>query len=188
MEISDLAYKLILLLSPGIVTALLFRYLTIHKSFTAFYFFVAASFFGITNYLLVEFLAQVFYLIPQKIFFKNNSELQPFLKIWQTFFENEIQPNKIELLYVFLISIPVGFISVFLHQRKILIRFANNFLKITNRTGDDDVWSFFLNSQETHWVWVRDFRQKLTYFGMIRDFLILVKKEKYSCQMYRFLI
>jgi hypothetical protein len=41
------------------------------------------------------------------------------------------------------------------------------FLKVTRRFGDEDVWNYFNNIREVNWVFVRDHKLDLIYFGWI---------------------
>lgn len=43
-------------------------------------------------------------------------------------------------------------------------------IKATKRSGDEDQWEYLLNSEDTEWVYVRDHRYGLVYFGEVRGY------------------
>ncbi len=52
-------------------------------------------------------------------------------------------------------------------------RFVNNIarkLRVSSRSGDEDVWDYFHNSSDTGWIFVRDHRLGLVYYGAVTAF------------------
>lgn len=174
MEISDLAVRIIIVFIPGFLTTLLFRYLSTHKEYTNFYFIVLSSLFGISNYLLLEILFQIknlfwntyFILTLPNYFFQNKL----FVGLWGSIVDRTFKVESIEVVYSSLIAIVSAFFYSYIYQKKLILRFANSTLKITGKSGDDDTWSYYLNSKGLRWVWVRDFNNSLTYFGEVIAF------------------
>lgn len=64
------------------------------------------------------------------------------------------------------IAIPLAFAASALYTYKTLNRIGR-FLSVTKRFGDEDVWSYFNNVYGTQWVFVRDHKLDLLYFGWI---------------------
>ncbi len=176
MEISDLALRIIIVLIPGFLTTLLFRYLSTHKEYSNFYFMVLSAVFGLSNYIILELLYQIVHLgkiILNKVFGIFDSyplDGKLFVSLWTSLIDRTFSVNSEEIFFSSLIAILSSFIYTFIYQRKILLRFAHNFLHITNKSGDDDIWSHYLNSGNVDWIWIRDFSNSLTYFGKIEAF------------------
>jgi hypothetical protein len=54
-------------------------------------------------------------------------------------------------------------------QNKVINRIAN-WLRISEKYGDENLFSFFLNAKEISWVWVRIPSKNLTYEGYRESF------------------
>ena len=81
----------------------------------------------------------------------------------------QVSLNFFEIVYASLLSIVVGLLSAFIYNKKLLYRVARS-LKVTQHYGDDDVWSFVTNSDDVEWLFVRDHKVGLVYFGWLSVF------------------
>ena len=81
--------------------------------------------------------------------------------------KNAIQP--IEIILASAISIPVAALVSKAINSKMLNRIAQN-LEISDKYGDENLFSFFLNAEETNWVYVRDPERNFTYRGQVFSF------------------
>ncbi|MBM4056201.1 MAG: hypothetical protein FJ264_16335 [Planctomycetes bacterium] len=77
--------------------------------------------------------------------------------------------NFKEIVFVTILSIPIGFLFTFLLNYKVLFRVAHK-LKISKKFGDLDVWSYIMNSKTPEWVVIRDIENDLMYEGWIEAF------------------
>ncbi|AYV55421.1 hypothetical protein EFP84_07785 [Leptospira kmetyi] len=174
MDISDLALRLIIVLIPGFLTTLIFRYLSTHKDYSNFYFIVLSSVFGLFNYLFLEFGYQIWFLFRNLYFWFMNKEPIPesrlFVSLWKSLMDRSFKVETSEIVFASLIALGAALFYTWIYQKKIILRFANVRLRLTNKSGDDDIWSHYLNSKDVTWVWIRDFNHSLTYFGVIRAF------------------
>ncbi len=167
---TDLLWRLFVLLLPGVLATLFIRYITTNKEYSPFYFIVYAAAIGISNLLFIEFIYSICNIIwaifdsSIKLCFGLN------LKIWDAIFKPQNSNfNTFEIVLTYIVTIPFAFLIGYLIKKKSLI----NFLKkrnFTSRIGDDDIFNFYLNSQETYWVLVRDNGTKLTYYGKVRAY------------------
>ena len=174
MEISELAWRLLFIFVPGLITILVVRHLSIHKEFTSFYFIIYSFLAGIINF----FLAEVIIYLKDYLSYQLKLNLCPHilhvytrnsLQIWEALFNNKQNIPLDEVSLISLLAIFTGLFGSAGIQHKWLIRFSRKF-GITKRFGDDDVWSLFLNSKTTEWVYIRNRKNGLTYFGKIRAF------------------
>lgn len=78
--------------------------------------------------------------------------------------------NVNEIVYTSLISIFLGVFIVFVINRKLFHRAAKK-IGITNKFAEPGVWEFvFESSDPTDWVLVRDYKNKLSYYGWVSAF------------------
>lgn len=100
-------------------------------------------------------------------------------------FEDLISGNSLEIYEILggaVFGIILGFTFSFSKNKNYFHRFAQKY-NITNKYGDDDVWTFFLNADfkeleqsendensddSVHkWVFVRDLKERLLFYGYI---------------------
>lgn len=155
MQISELTLKLILLLIPGSLACIIYERLTIHKQWTSFKFITNAILFGAISYLI----AGVLYNIC--------GTDESFKSFWDNLPTKDIPYNVI--LKSSLISIFVGLASTGIDHYKLINRFGK-LIKLTNKYGDENLYSYFLNAEEVDEVYVRDIENKLTYHGFVNSF------------------
>jgi len=80
--------------------------------------------------------------------------------------------NKVdflEIVYVSIISIPIGFMFVYFINYNFLNRFARS-IRSTKKYSEVDVWSHLMNSKIPEWVYIRDIKNNLVYYGWIQNF------------------
>ena len=167
MEISELTLKLIIILFPGAIATIIIEKLTIHKVWSPFKFIINSIIMGIFSYLglqLIQFSHVFFYnLIP------NCNNLKYInLTIWNSIENSKIIPFD-EVLYSSLFGVIVGAIGTKFETSKILNTFGKK-LKITNKYGQENLFSYFLNNDETIYIYLRDYKNNRTYFGYIKSF------------------
>lgn len=152
MEISELTLKLILLLIPGAVASIIYEKLTIQKKWPAFKFLAHSILFGALSYLLTQ-------LIPGW-----GSGLESF---WKNLPTKEIPFEAISKAIV--TSLAIGFASSGINHWKLVNRFGK-MLALTNKYGDENLYSYFLNARNVFEVYVRDIGNNLTYHGQVNSF------------------
>lgn len=74
-----------------------------------------------------------------------------------------------ELLNTCLFGIVSGLFVTKMVQDKWVHKLARRY-KISNKFGDENLYTRFLNSKEVDWVWVRDRRTDLIYEGDVQAF------------------
>ncbi len=77
-----------------------------------------------------------------------------------------------EIIIASLIGVPVALLASAIQTYK-LINLLGRFIRVTRRSGDEDVWDYFHNLPDTpehEWVFVRDHKTGLVYFGFIRAY------------------
>lgn len=155
MEISEFTLKLIILLIPGAIASVIFEKLTIHRKWTAFQFVSNSILFGGTSYLLAQ------------LFFNICGQDQALTNFWRNLSSKEIPFSAI--LKAIIASVIIGFACSALDHYKVLNNLAKK-LRITNKYGDENLYSYFLNAKNVNEVYLRDIKNNITYHGMIDSY------------------
>jgi len=169
MEISELVWKLFLLLLPGIITTLFVRYITTNKNYPPFYFVIYSAILGMGTFLFMEFFISIYNIIVAIFSSKVDLEWGLNLSFWNSIFNNGDGLKKNEIVAAYLVAIPFGLFIGYIIQRKKLNLFLQR-IKLTTRFNDGDVWSHFLNIVDVEWVIIRDNKKNLAYFGNVRSY------------------
>ena len=101
------------------------------------------------------------------------------------FFEAALSENVdiewSEIIIASLIGVPIAFIAAAIHTYK-LINLLGQCIRVTRRAGDEDVWDGFHNLPDTpeyQWVFVRDHKTELVYYGWICAYSDSEKERDY---------
>lgn len=161
MNLSEFAFKLILLFLPGIICSYIVDTFTNHKERTQFQFLVNSYVYGLISYGL--------YWLFMHMFGSSigvSADTVSFLKTLQN--SDETVSFK-EIGYACLVSIILASFVTFMHTHKLHFRLFR-WLKITNKFGELDVWGYLMNSEDVSWITVRDVESNLMYDGWIQAF------------------
>lgn len=166
MQITELVWNLFLILMPGVVATLMFKQIFSGVKYTVFEFVINSALFGIATFIIME-LGYSIYNIVIALFSKDITiSCGLNLSIWNNLFDGNEEFNKIELIVAYLLSIPLGLFYGYAFSKKFLNKVFQK-LGLTNRYGDNDVWSYFLNSKDIEWIIVHNKKTELSYFGKI---------------------
>lgn len=162
MDISEFAFKLLLLFFPGLICAFLVDQLTVHRPRENFLFIIQSFVLGLLSYFsywaILRIAAKIF---PEKI--------NPSLTFLRALTDSNTQYSFREIAYVTVCAVVIGLMFTFLSQHKVLNRVARN-IGLTKKFGELDVWGFFMNVKEIEWVTVRDHANDLILDGWIQAF------------------
>lgn len=157
---SELTVKLIILLLPGAISTLIFGKLILHKEWDSFKFVLYSILFGAFSFLILQILLNILNLVSDA-FIEN-------LSIWNTLTDSQKIPYA-EIGYSTGISIILAFVISRVENKKVISKIAKK-LGISNKYGDENLFSRFLNSPNTDYVYVRDIKNNLTYHGWVKSF------------------
>lgn len=165
---NQLIVIMMVILLPGILSTVICDKITRHSKWSYFKFSVYSILLGWLSYIALQ---VIFIIVPDAISSDPftvswNSEL---LNVWHVLFDiNNTNGDGLykEVFYASIVSVFVAFFaSAFVHY-KILNKIALR-LKISTKYGDENLFSYYLNLGEIHWVYVRDQSRNLTYKGEI---------------------
>jgi hypothetical protein len=152
MELGDLAFKLILILSPGILATMLYRRIIIKKKWESIDIGLNTLLFGILSYLLL----QGFY---------NLCDWGDLI-IWQTLQDNEVLPYK-EIFWSAVWSIFVALIAGIIVNTNAINKVAI-WLSISSKYGEENLFYTFLSSKNTNEIHLKDIDNNLVYNGYVK--------------------
>ncbi len=155
MEISELTLKLIIILIPGAIATRVYQKVTIHEKWTSFQFIANSILFGSFSYLITE------------LFIVKLYDDKRLINFWNDLPTSEI-PYDI-VLKTCITGLFIGLIVSAIDHFKILNWFAKK-IKISNKYGDENLYSHFLNASNVTEVYVRDLENNTTYHGIIDSF------------------
>ncbi len=160
---NQLVVTLIVILLPGIIANVICDKVTVHSKWTSFKFSLYAFVLGIGCYVAL----QVIYYLVNMVF---SCSLSPaawsHLEIWKSAMaDNPTIPPK-EVIFATFLSLPISLFTSFLINHKIFNKIAQ-YLHISSKYGDENLFSYYLNAQETDWLYIRDIENGLTYQGRI---------------------
>jgi hypothetical protein len=169
MVISELIWKLFLLLLPGVIATIMVRYITTCKQYSVFEFIVYSAIYGIGVFVIME-LSYSLYSILSSIFIKDVKLVWGLnLDVWNLFYGSDKKINSLEIFISYLLSVPLGFLWGIIVTRNRLLELAKRY-KLTYRYGDSDIWSYFLSSSNREWFNLINKRDNLTYSGKLEAY------------------
>ena len=160
MDISELAVRLVVMMLPGVVSALIVERLTVHKSWDAFRFPMYSLLLGGACYLLM----QAFLNVSHCMFGIGGT-----LVFWNALNDAKAILNYREIFSAVAVSVFVGVLVSFAINRKWFNRMAQA-LRLTEKYGDESLFYFFLNSPNVAWVRIKLVDEDLIYDGYRESF------------------
>lgn len=163
MNIDRFFFRIILLLIPGIIGSRIFRKLKhssrADKKYDSWIDFFEILVFAVFSSLLYD----CFILLINSIF-----DIEEALT-FTVFTKDDSYFSLMQYIGLLATSLVLALLSCYACNRRLVYRIAKK-IKLTNRYGDEDVWERFNNTNKSDWVYIRDNKQKLTYFGNIHTF------------------
>lgn len=165
---NELGVLIAIILFPGLIATVICDKITVHfKPWGPFKYAVNSFVLGVWSYALLQLITFLIGLFPSSITFL--PQLAGTLDIWSVATSAERNIELAEVFTAALMAIPVAFIAAWLTNLKMFNRIATR-MGISERYGDENLFSFYLNFKETDWVYVRDFENNLTYEGRVHSF------------------
>lgn len=163
---NSLAVAIAITLLPGLIASVICDKITVHsKRWDAFKYSIYSFLFGVLSYGLLQFVEYAYQHILGflcKPYVIQTSTLA----VW-SIIQNEKAPIVLsEIGWATLLSPVVALIASSLVNYKVVNKIAQK-LRVSQKYGDENLFSFFLNAKEVDWVYVRDKEAGFTYFGRV---------------------
>ncbi len=152
--LGDLAFRLIIILFPGIISTLIYKKLVIKKKWESIDYGLNTLLYGIIAYL---FLQAIFY-----------CRQKGDLVIWQRLQDNQIVPYE-EVLWASSISVFVGLFGAMIENKNFINKLGTA-ICITAKYGENNLFYNFLSRNEVVEVHVKDPLNNLIYTGYLKYF------------------
>lgn len=164
MDISELTIKIIFLCFPGIICYFLYNSLVGKKTESDLETALSIFVFSVLSYLV----AGVFLSIIRKMVSSDDFFLS--VNNFDLFLNKSASLSYTELFNASIASIFVSYGMAVIYNRK-SVNLIAKLMKVSNRSGDEDVWHFFHNADKAEmndgWIFVRDHKAQLVYYGYI---------------------
>ena len=154
---------MILLLTPGILGILILDSLIEHRQWSAFLYTVYAIVFGTAVYVAEHIGLRLYWLLASP---PGDMHL---LSIWSIISgrSTEVNPAEIYIGLIVAVLLAAGV------SRAVNYKYANRLarvFKLSSKFGDENLFSYFLNTNESVWVHVRDIEDDVTYRGKVASY------------------
>jgi len=163
---NSLAISIAIILFPGLVASIICDKITVHSPrWDAFKYSIYSFLFGILSYALLELSFYIYQFIST---IGSSTDIAPVinLKIWSIIHDEKKCIVLSEIFLATLFAPITALIASLVVNYKIINRIAQS-IGVTQKYGDENLFSFFLNAKEVDWVYVRDRGAELTYFGRV---------------------
>lgn len=154
---------LMVILMPGVIATIISDKLTSHSKWDSFKFTLYAITLGIFAYSLLQI---VVYAIDLMKSVSLRSIQWSHLDIWNSALNGSSNIRPWEICAATVFAIPVAFLASWSINFKIFNKIANK-IKVSNKYGDENLFSYYLNAREIDWVYVRDMLNNFTYEGRV---------------------
>lgn len=154
MNLGDLAFRLIIILFPGIISTLIYKKLVIKKKWESIDYGLNTLLFGILTYILLQ---GIYYCLQKGD-----------LAIWQRLQDDQTVPYE-EVLWASLVSVIVGLIASLIENKQCVNKLGT-MICITTKYGENNLFYNFLSSTDISEVHVKDPINNLIYTGYLKYF------------------
>lgn len=173
MKISALFIRVVVLVLPGLVGSLFYRKLRGGRQQKDWRDLAEITLFALSSYALYGAALELF-----------AAEGPVAL---QALFDESVPVRWTEVVVASVISVGLAILASYAQRYKLINWFGRK-IGATNRYGDEDVWEYLHNSDVSSWLYVRDHKQNLVYYGWLELFsesgddreLLLSDVEVYS--------
>jgi hypothetical protein len=166
---NSLAVAIAIILLPGLIASVICDKVTVHsKRWDAFKYSIYSFLFGVLSYGLLQFIEyayqQILGLLCKPYVIQTST-----LAVW-SIIQNEKAPIVLsEVGWATLLSPIVALIASSLVNYKVVNKIAQKF-RVSQKYGDENLFSFFLNAKEVDWVYIRDKEAGFTYLDRIASY------------------
>lgn len=163
---NDLAVLIGLISFPGLIATIICDKLLVHaERWTIFKYGIYTFVFGVGSYVALQCLTWIISFGCVHLPFLSADAT---LGLWNTLSSGK-DLRFSEVAWATGISPIIALAAVYCANKKLLVRAAQH-LGISNKYGDENLFSYFLNSPDVQWIYVRDPAAGFSYRGLVRSF------------------
>lgn len=161
---NQLVVTLIIMLIPGILAAVIADKIAVHSRWDSFKFGLYSVVMGFAAYASVQMLVWARALLVGLICW--TPPHLSYLHIWSAVLSDGNGISAIEIVAAVVMALPLAFFCAWVVNFKLMNKIARR-LSVSMKYGDENLYSYYLNTKEVIWVYVRDINANLTYQGMV---------------------
>lgn len=163
---NQLAIAVAIIMFPGIIAAVISDKIIVHQPKWDYFKFGIYSFvLGTSCYIFLQIFGYCFDILFSTCFRMNKIQWIN-LEIWNVISNGNTKLKPLEVFQATMLSFPTAYFASFIANYKILNKISQQ-LRISDKYGDENLFSFFLNAKEVDWIYVRDIENNLTYEGRV---------------------
>ncbi len=168
----SLAATLLVIILPGIISAVIADKLISHQKWTSFKYALYAFLLGMCSYTLAQILCwakNIFecYNSPTCFVSLSSTDIKwEYLQTWSATLAEKPSIIPSELIFALFLSLAIALFAAWLINHKIFNKIGKK-LGVSNKFGDENLYSYYLNAQGIDWIYVRDIDKNLTYQGRV---------------------
>ena len=155
-----------IILLPGVITTIIIDKLIVHSKWDNFKFSLYSFVFGVFSYSVLQVLC---YIKDMLISCSVKNVNWTNLNIWNIAITEKPSISGLEVVLALLVSLPISFFISWLVNFKVFNRLGQ-FFNISTKYGDENLFSYYLNTKEIDWIYIRDIENNLTYQGRVESF------------------
>ena len=171
MQFDSFTYGLAIIFIPGILSRVLLGKLLYYKHEDAFHFIIYSFLLGVFSYTLLATFQAI-----ESLFLFDSIHID--IKALNALTKSSYKIDLKEIIFASISSIIVASIVSFIENNKLITRVIQ-YIKITKRFSEPDVWSFLFNNDNLNknpWVNIRDKEHNILYQGCVSAF-----SDNYIC-------
>jgi hypothetical protein len=163
---NELAVLVGLISFPGLIATILCDKLLVHaERWNAFKYAIYTFVFGVSSYVLLQAIVWIIGSINRHLPFLHD---QMSLRLWDTLVSGR-SLSFTEVAWATALSPAIALLATICVNKKLVHRIAQRF-GISNKYGDENLFSYFLNSPDIYWIYLRDRTSGQSYRGLVRSF------------------
>jgi hypothetical protein len=164
---NDLLLTIGIISFPGLIAALVSDKLVVHTNpWNSLKYGIYTFVFGVSSYVALQALCSTLLAFDKHLPFL---QISAGLSTWEVLSSRQGEASYAEIAWATIISPFVAAIASVIVNYKLINKLAQRF-NISRKFGDENLYSYFLNSPNIDWIYVRDFRNNLTYQGLVQSF------------------
>jgi len=165
---NELAVSIAIVLFPGLISTVICDKIAIHgRDWRTFKYGVYSFIFGVLSYAIVQLLLSAwqiadFVLVGTPVLFTR-------LRVWSLASTQHADIALWEVCAASAVAPIIAFVATTISEHKWLTRLAQR-LHVSNKFGDENLFSYYLNSDEVQNVYIRDPNVNQTYAGRVLEY------------------
>jgi hypothetical protein len=164
---NDLLLTIGIISFPDLIAALVCDKLVVHtRPWDSFKYGIYTFVFGVSSYVALQAVYSALLSFDRYLPYL---QVSTGLSTWDVISSRKGAVSYAEVAWATLISPLVAAIASVTVNYKVINKLAQRF-NISHKFGDENLYSYFLNSPNINWIYVRDFKNNLTYQGQVQSF------------------